>query len=283
MRLKYTNPDIEEGINTTQTNPLKEFAFLISVVLGVIVVVTILLTFLFDYTAEYIPFEYEASISRPVVENINAETSEVDQYLQKLADTISPHLSLPESMKITVHYVDNDMVNAMATLGGHIIVYRGLLEKLPNENALMMLLGHEISHIKLRHPIKALGKGVIMSLLMVSILGDSSNWVSGILSDTSQLMMLSFNRDQEQQADEDAMRALNSYYGHVDGATDLFKMFKQQTKNNAIELPQFLNSHPDLDNRIANLNAMAEANHWYLQGAVSAIPEQIICNVLEKC
>lgn len=53
----------------------------------------------------------------------------------------------------------------MATPGGHVIIYRGLLEKIPNENTLVMLLGHEIGHIKLRHPVKALGKGVVIGLL----------------------------------------------------------------------------------------------------------------------
>ena len=273
--MKYRNPEIPEGINTTETNPLKEFAFLTSVVIAGIIIITATLALIVDYAAENIPFEFEVAITQDIAKKLNKERNEIDDYLQGIADQIIPHMNLPEDMKIQVHYVDENAVNAMATLGGHVMVYRGLLEQLPNENALVMLLGHEIAHVKLRHPVKALGKGVIISLVMSAILGQSSDTAAELISDTSVLTMLSFSRGQEQASDDEGIKVLSSYYGHVQGSTDLFKILKKEQEETGINVPQFLSSHPDTESRINHLKNMAEEQNWIQHGTINSIPENI--------
>jgi len=232
-----------------------------------------------DYTIDYMPFDFETSISHNVVQNLAIENNEVDQYLQGLADKLTPHMGLNEDMKITLHYVNDSTVNAVTTLGGHIIVYRGLLEKMPDENTLMMVIGHEIAHVKLRHPMKALSKGVIIKLLLTLVFGESSNTAGNFMEDTRKLMMLSFSRDQETLADEEGLKGLNALYGHVQGATALYEIFKQQKDQQSINLPQFLNSHPDLDNRIQHLSALAVSRSWYQTGVLSAIPAPVLTKI----
>jgi len=229
-----------------------------------------------DLAAEYIPFEFETSISQSVVEKLKSDRNEVDKYLQELVDKLVLKMDLPEGMKIHVHYVNEDVVNAMATLGGHVMVYRGLLEQLPNENALVMLLGHEIGHVKLRHPVKALGKGVVISLLVSFILGESSDSVANVISDTSMLTMLSFSRDQEEASDDEGIKTVNDFYGHVRGATELFEILQKERQNAAVNIPQFLSSHPDTEQRIEHLNKLVEVQHWNQQGETRPIPENII-------
>ncbi len=148
-------------------------------------------------------------------------------------------MALPEGMKITLHYVDEETVNAMATLGGHVMIYRGLLEKLPDENTLVMLLGHEIGHIKLRHPVKALGKGVVIGLVLSTVLGQSSDSVASVLTDTSMITMLSFNREQEEDSDDEGIKVMHAYYGHVQSSTELFDILKQEHQGQGLDVPQF--------------------------------------------
>jgi len=185
-------------------------------------------------------------------------------------------MDLPEDMNIQVHYVDEGVVNAMATLGGNVMVYRGLLEQLPDENTLVMLLGHEIGHVKLRHPIKAVGKGVVISLLLTAVLGQSAESVANVIADTSMLTMLSFNRDQEQASDEEGLKLLNAYYGRVQGATALFEILEKENQAMGLNVPQFLSTHPDTKNRMQHLNAIAQAQNWIQQGETRPIPDLIL-------
>lgn len=273
--MKYTNPEIPEGINTSETKPLKEFAFLTSAMLAIVILLTTVLALSIDWAAQYIPFSLEVSIAQPIEKKLGGESNEVDDYLQTLVDKISVKMHLPEEMKIRVHYVNDDTVNAMATLGGHVLIYRGLLEKLPNENSLLMLLGHEIAHVKLRHPVKALGKGVILSLLMQVILGQTSDAAVNVLSESSMITMLSFSRNQEQAADEEGLQLVNAFYGHTRGATDLFDVLKSEREKSSSNLPQMLSTHPDTDNRIDFLKQLSISKQWLGQGRTKQIPAYI--------
>lgn len=274
--MKYRNPEIPEGINTSKEHPLKEFAFLIAIVLVAVIALTAVLSFSVDKTAKYIPFEFETRLSEKIATQLNMESNEVDVYLQTLADKIIPYMDLPEDMKITVHYVNEDLVNAMATLGGHVMIYRGLLEQIPDENTLVMLLGHEIGHVKLRHPVKALGKGVVLTLLLNAVLGNSSDSVGNVLSDTSMITMLTFNRDMEQASDEEGLSLLQAYYGQTQGSTTLFEILSQQEQYDDSNVPAFLRTHPETKDRIAHIHQIAQANEWALQGETRAIPSNIV-------
>ncbi len=190
-------------------------------------------------------------------------------------------MALPQGMKITLHYVDEETVNAMATLGGHVMIYRGLLEKLPDENTLVMLLGHEIGHIKLRHPVKALGKGVVIGLLLSTVLGQSSDSVASVLTDTSMITMLSFNREQEEDSDDEGIKVMHAYYGHVQSSTELFEILKQEHQGKGLDVPQFLSSHPDTGHRIQHLNQLAQTQNWPQQGRTRSIPGDIIKKLAE--
>ena len=228
-----------------------------------------------DWLTQYVPYEYEKTIAESF-EIKTEERTPVDDYLQALADEVVKQMDLPEGMDITVHYVNQDVVNAMATLGGHVFIYRGLLEKLPHENALVMLLGHEIGHIKLRHPIRSLGKGVVIGLVLAALFGQSSEAATGLLVDTSTLTLLSFSREQEELADVEGMTATHNYYQHVEGADDLFKVLLNEHNEQGVYTPQIMSSHPDTTQRISLIKQMADDQAWLSQGLLKPVPESIM-------
>jgi predicted Zn-dependent protease len=283
--MKYSNPKIPEGINSSESNPLKEFALLTTGAFTIIIALVYVLSSLLDWSSQFIPFNYEQKIAQPFVDEfINSNAHKLDKdsevvatYLQTLTDKITPLISLEDDVKIILHYINEDTVNGMATLGGHIFIYRGLLEKLPSENALVMLLAHEVAHVKLRHPVRALSKGVLVSLLVAVISGQNNSDLSGILASSSQLAFLNFSRTQEQDADNEAIRLNHQYYQHTQGAVDLFKvLLAESEQDNNIETLPFLRSHPEVKQRIDEVKMMSELNHWAQQGKLTLIPSHII-------
>ncbi len=276
--MKYSNPLPEEGINTSQSHPLKE---LITLSLGLIVLVALgvfLLGIMANTLARHIPFEVESNIASSMPLQLESRKNNdtqraIEQYLQTLANKLASAQQLPQDMRITVHYVDSDTVNAMATLGGHIIMFRGLLQKLKSENALAMVLGHEIAHIHLRHPIQTLGRGAVISLAL-SAIGITTGDMGHILGSTGLLTALNFSRDQEQQADEMALQSLEQHYGHVHGATDLFQVLLHEAPKSAPNIT-FLSTHPLTQHRIEHVLDYAKQHHWQTQGVLTPIPHHI--------
>lgn len=270
--MEYSNPNIPEGINTSKEHPLKEFFILSAGILALVAVVVLILGLLAEMLAPHIPFSMEQELASQFIEQPES-TGETQQYLQSLTDKLIQSMDLPENMSITVHYVDDEVVNAFATLGGHIFIHRGLLQKIPHENALSMVLAHEVAHIKHRHPLIAMGRGVVVGLFLATIAGISGDRVTGtIISDAGIVASLGFNRDQEREADLTAIVALEKHYQHVAGANDLFKILLKAQGAHALRMPQFLSTHPLSEDRINYLYETANEYGWQVQGTLSQLP-----------
>lgn len=271
--MDYSNPDIPEGINYSKTHPLKEFVLLTTGVFGVLLIAVLLLGVFADHFAQYIPYRVEKNFHILVPAKDDGPPI-LHAYLDALADRISAVEQLPAGMDISVHYVDSDIVNAYATLGGHIVLYRGLLEKLKHENALAMVMAHEIAHVKYRHVIRSMGSGLVIGIALSMLDGSLGNAVVGdVLNQTGQIGMLKFSRVHEQQADDAALDALQRMYGHVEGAAELFVAIKKEEKAGFV--PVFLRTHPDTDARIQHIHDI-EQRRGQLQVKLEPLPPKFM-------
>lgn len=254
--MEYSNQQLPEGINTSTEHPLKEFVILTTGVLGVIFLALLLLAILADYLADRIPFSVEQRIASTWFQEAPAST-QMQQYLQQLGERISLAMELPEGIRIQVHYNDGDTVNAFATLGGHVVIYRGLLQKLTTENALSTVMAHEIAHISHRDPIRSVGRGVVIGLgvsLVSASVGDAM--VESLLGQGASLSALQYSRSQERAADEAARDALLSMYDHVHGARALYEVLLEQ--HGQQEGVEFFSTHPNTLDRIAALKSLEQ-------------------------
>ncbi len=260
--MEYSNPEIPEGINTTKEHPLKEFAILSGGIIGGLILIVLLLTLLAEALTPHIPFTMEQELAENFVDE-SANDSDTNQYIQSLVDNISEEMELPDDMQITLHYVEDDIQNAFATLGGHIYIHRGMLELMPNENALSMVIAHEIAHIKHRHPVMAMGRGVVIGLFLAAIAGVSGDRLVGsLVNNAGVITILSFSREQEREADHSALIAVQKYYGHVSGANDLFKALLDLEESKLFQMPKFLGTHPLSSERISAIEKQARKNDW---------------------
>ena len=173
----YENPQIPEGINVSPTHPLKDFTLLLGGVSALIVVAVLALSFAAGYLVRFVPFEQEQALASSIdadwlKQSHSADDKRREQYLQALGEQLSAAMDLPAEMQITVHYSSDDTVNAMATLGGNIVVFQGLIDTVDSENALAMVLAHEIAHVRERDPISAVGRPapLALGLLLAGVL-----------------------------------------------------------------------------------------------------------------
>ena len=254
--MEYSNPELPENINTSKTHPLKEFLILTAGLIAAIFILISLLILVVDNFADKIPFELEKDL--PISSFIKTQNTEpLPPYLEEVAEKVIQNFKLPAEMKITVHYVNDNTVNAFATLGGHIVLYRGLIEKLVTEDELAMVIGHEVAHIKYRHPILSASHGIVVGLVLSAIsasAGDSV--VSDLMGSTGMASLRRFSREYEYQSDKDAIASLVKIYGHANGALGLFKVFENEFgKDNSFE---FFATHPLTKNRIAQTKKMIE-------------------------
>ena len=270
---KFTNPKVPEGISSGHDHPLVDVAKSSAIVIALVAALIGGSFFAARFAAPYLPFSWEQALTRQVAQRTiasEAADTTVGTYLQALANRIAAAMDLPDGMTITVHFLEDDTVNAFATLGGHIFVFDGLWQLLDSENTVAMLLGHEIAHIKNRDPIRSASGALLATLTAGAVLGDA-----GILANLagagSLVTVMHFSRAQEAQADIDASAAVVELYGHLNGATDLFSAL-QTAAADTIRPPAFLASHPNLSERIAELERRAAAAGWTFAGEKTPLP-----------
>ena len=156
--------------------------------------------------------------------------TEIEHYLQNLIEELRREDQ--QNYHFNVRLLENDTPNAFVVPGGHIFVTRGLLQSVDSENGLAMVLAHEMGHQYYRHPLRAAGRGIVVSLALLIISGaESSGIAQSFIGSTAMLTNLSFNRDQEREADTVGVELLQRHFGHSHGASEFFE---SQAGNNRV-------------------------------------------------
>lgn len=267
--MKYSNRQIPEGINTSKEHPLKEFLILAGGAMLLIVVLAWLLGQFGGRLARLVPFEHEVAFAPTELLDSDAGPA-LQSYLDDLTARITAQMALPEPMQIHVHFSGGDTFNAFATLGGNVLLYRGLVEKLPHENALAMLMAHEIAHVVHRDPIVGIGRGAAIQVVAGLLLGNPN---LGVLGKAGIYTQLHFNREMERAADEAALTAVNGLYGHVAGANALFKVMQaERVASDTGEAPAIFSSHPLDQRRLQAIDDLSRERVWSTIGQITPLP-----------
>lgn len=254
MRLE--NPPQPEQYDPQREQPLRELAILLGGVLALGIVAALALAALAGHVAPRLPFSIERDFAASRL-TVDPRFAAQARDLQKIAERLANALGVPPEMTLTVHYSDEMTVNAYATLGGHIVVFRGLIAKVDSENALAAVLAHEIAHIYHRHPAAAAGRGVAIGLALSALSTAIGNSVAErIMGSTGVGVLLRYSREQETQADDDALKAVAAVYGHLGGAADLFETLRKAEPDAASRF-EILRSHPLAERRIEHVRQFA--------------------------
>jgi Zn-dependent protease with chaperone function len=271
--VQFENPQIPDGINVSEKHPLRDFLSLSAAIVALTVILAAAVGFGAGYLARHLPFSTELKLAEGFAASAPKDSPQ-RQELQALADRLAAASDLPAGMAVKVHYSDDDTINAFATLGGNVVVFRGLIGKLDSENALAMVLAHEIAHVKHRHPIASIGRGVAIGAILSLVSASAGQSMAGsVLGQAGLLTQLTFSRAQEEQADATALEALARTYGHVAGATELFERLRTGEGRIGETLPQFMLTHPHLRERVERIQALGRQRGWALDGGTTPMRE----------
>ncbi len=157
--------------------------------------------------------------------------------------------------------VDNDkVVNAWCMPGGKIAVYTGLLKITKNNDALSIVMGHEIAHAVARHSLERASQAMTINLgttVADIFLGGAINRTRNTVGkntgfDIFQLgIMNPFGRKQETEADY--LGLIFSSLAGYDIRESVKLWQRMYDKKKGKEPPVFLSTHPSSKKRIENL------------------------------
>ncbi|HRO71353.1 MAG TPA: M48 family metallopeptidase [Chitinophagaceae bacterium] len=170
-------------------------------------------------------------------------------------------IETPYNIRLTV--VDSDIVNAFALPGGHIVVYTGLLDQLQSYPELAALLSHEFTHVNNKHATRSIFRQLGSRIFLGLLLGNFGSVTTVLIDQAERFKSLKYSRSLEKEADMEGLAILVARKIDPAGFSALFSRLKNAAGEQA--LPEFLASHPDIDNRIAYIreavkNSLVEEN-----------------------
>jgi Zn-dependent protease with chaperone function len=167
------------------------------------------------------------------------------------------HYFPAETLHLKIIIIDSDMVNALALPGGRIIVFRGLLEKLPNADSYFALLAHETGHHYHNHFMRKVVENFIVTVALSALIGDFSDMSEVIAGSAGELTLLAFSRETEREADEYALEFMRDKGFSSSGLIDLFAAL--EAESDMPESMAFLSTHPLTEERVEWAKASAAA------------------------
>ena len=287
--MEYQNNLPPEGINTSSVHPLKQFFQMAVAAIVLVVILVVLLQFSGALLAKRIPFTFERAVieqMKPPFGDSEAHP-EMTAYLNELAQRLMLNMPMPEGMDVTVHYDSEKTFNAFATVGGNLLFYKGLLNRMQDENTLAMVMAHEISHVLHRDPIASMGGGVASTVALLGLTGNAGTGTAGnVLKSAGMLTNVQFTRSMELAADKQALAALYGTYGHVAGATELFEIFASWRDEPSGLIPKwyerFSSTHPLDQDRIDQTRLIADSHQWPNSGEKTPLPLEFSRWLLKK-
>lgn len=169
----------------------------------------------------------------------------VNDYVNQIGQRLVAKSDRPR-LPYTFQIVDDDRVNAFATMGGYVYVTTGLMRLADNEAQFASVLGHEIAHIEAKHLLSQMRQTAIARGVATAAGLDQSTLVGlGV--------ELALNRPNSRQdeydADQRGLRMLTRS-GYAPSAMVGFmeKLLRERS------VPTFLSTHPATDDRIKALS-----------------------------
>lgn len=197
----------------------------------------------------------------PIVKN-----QTLNQYVTLVGLTLANSSRRPDGNWLFA-VVDTDEVNAFSGPDGYILVTRGLIRQLRNEAELAGVLAHEMSHVLDKHGLQAVKQAgranALASLAQADERLSAFSQITDSLADT--VLVKGYGRDQEDQADADAVKLLISTGYDPTGYLQFIERTAKDQHGNKATL---MSTHPGAADRAVKIRKRIADLKPMKQGAV---------------
>jgi len=224
------------------------------------------------WIAPHIPMSWERKVGGTMVGDFGkfrCRDAKGQQALEALVERVAPGGTKgPDAIKIAA--LDVPAFNAAALPGGYIVVFKPAITQTDPES-LAGIIAHEVAHVRRRHVttalIRELGIGSLFGLL-----GGNMG------ANAEQIVALSYTRQDEEQADSDAIQMLESANITPQPTASLFRRLSEDAPQFSTE---FLQSHPLSAKRAERFAASYDYKVRY-EPALSDLQEKALIGICNR-
>ncbi|WP_050762343.1 M48 family metallopeptidase [Desulfarculus baarsii] len=185
-----------------------------------------------------------------------ADDPGLQAYVRRVGGWLAKNSHRPE-LPWEFNVVNSSQINAYAIPGGKVSITRGLITRMNSEDELAFVLGHEIGHVAARHSAAQYTRGVLVTAAVLGVaiaVSDSDYRELGVMAANvgGVLLLASYSRDQEREADALGMEYMARAGYNPKAAVDVLNLFQSLQKREPSAVETLLASHPLSAERIEN-------------------------------
>lgn len=155
---------------------------------------------------------------------------------------------------------DKETINAFALPGGQVFITMALLSKLPNEDAVAGVIGHEIGHVLARHSMQQMAKSGLLSGLVnaaVVATSDGTGNSTQIAQMVGQVVQTKYGREHESESDRIGIQLMLEAGYKPEELLSVMKVLAEGMGKGQ-RPPEFLSSHPFPETRAQQIDVYIE-------------------------
>lgn len=211
------------------------------------------------WIAPHVPMSWERNVGSAIVGDfgtLRCRNPQGQRALEALVERVSPGATKgPNPIRIAALNVD--VFNAAALPGGYIVVFKPAITE-TDPNSLAGVLAHEVAHVRRRHVTEALIRELGIGALIRLFAGN-------VGANAEQLVSLSYTRENEAQADSDAIQMLKRAGISPRPTAALFARLSKEQGEGLTYSAEFLKSHPLSTKRARRFAASFDPRAYYSQ------------------
>lgn len=227
--------------------------------------------------------EEEKKLGKKVLEEIGKKAELVrDLSLQAFINRVGGSLVNqvnPTPFEFDFYVVKGHDPNAFAIPGGHIFITTGLIALAENEPEVAGVLSHEISHVTGRHVAQMIERAKRISIVTLAAMiagaiagrgGKASEAIAATAMAGGEAVMLKYTRDNEVDADQNGLHLMIKAGYDPQALISFLKKMERYSLAMAPKIPQYLSTHPALENRVSlleNLLSLEQKTNNAFQGS----------------
>ncbi len=179
-----------------------------------------------------------------------------------------------QQIPYSFYLVDNEEINAFATMGGFVYINTGLMKLASNEAELASVIAHEMGHIKARHAIKQMKKQAITQGILSST---GLNEKQAVQLGVTLALELPNSRQDEYEADQLGLKMLTAAGYAPKAMVDFMKKLQATNQNNL----SIFSTHPNTEQRIKALALQISKIGTYQTDGLDQVSYQKILTLLK--
>ena len=174
--------------------------------------------------------------------------------LEEMVQRLEPTAAV-EGFDYRIEVLQSPNVNAIALPGGRIFVLTGLISAAETPEQVAGVLAHEMAHVTLRHGVKRLVQSLGLVVAVEIVIGDWGGLCVLMVEGVRHMVEQGYSREAEAEADAEGVRMLLA--AQID-PRGLARFFETLQHKHSTEIPTWLGSHPDLEDRIQRVEGLVE-------------------------